>query len=370
MSLFSFSIKYGKYKCSFGISSKYTIIQGKSGTGKSTLIEYVEELINAKLIGEATKGDMGCSKECVVLTVDDWEQKIKKHRDCLIFIDEDDIPINNSKFIQSIVKSNNYFVLVLRDKLFPLPYGYKDVYEMVQDGDHNVLQKVYRYTEQDVKPDAVITEDSKSGHTFFNEYFKKCSIICESSGGRDKLITKVRKLRRSGFTGRIFIIADGAGLGPTAESIFDLVDSDGNISIWLPESFEWLLMHSPMFKGKYNEIINNVRDISAREYENAEQYCTKVLEKDTKGTKLEYSKKSDLKCYTHSCIGCGLRNKDKCKYAIECSKKEKLEAIIKEYPKKILVEHHEEDGVDIFKAAEADFMNEQVNKDIRYSRKE
>lgn len=95
----------------FELTKKITIIQGDSGTGKTTLIN----LINNYNTGSSPvklKCDIPCK---VINNIDnDWQHKIEGYKNCILFIDKNNKFITSKEFIDIISKSDNYFVIISR----------------------------------------------------------------------------------------------------------------------------------------------------------------------------------------------------------------------------------------------------------------
>lgn len=89
----------------------------------------------------------------------------------------------------------------------------------------------------------VVTEDSHSGYQFWSHAFIDSDVI--SSDGNGNLINQVKKLK----SGDTLVIADGAAFGSLIESCISSFQSqtDRRISLWLPESFEYLILNSGIF---------------------------------------------------------------------------------------------------------------------------
>lgn len=88
------------------------------------------------------------------------------------------------------------------------------------------------------------------------------------------------------------VIADGAAFGPEIERVLSLRKTK-NISLILPESFEWLVLKSDLLKNNGNiKILNNPAEyIESSEYFSWEQFFTKLLIATSSKTYLKYTKK-------------------------------------------------------------------------------
>ena len=89
------------------------------------------------------------------------------------------------------------------------------------------------------------------------------------------------------------MIADGAAFGSELEKIYQLMEAQPNkITLYLPESFEWLVLRSGILGSQTpKEILNHPSDnIESSLYFSWEQYFTDLLIQLTHDTVLHYSK--------------------------------------------------------------------------------
>ena len=99
---------------------------------------------------------------------------------------------------------------------------------------------------------------------------------------------------------RILVIADGAAFGPYIERLLDL-SRIKNIAIYLPESFEWLILKSGLIKdASVKEVLRDPSEyIESKKYFSWEQFFTALLKEKTKGTYLVYNKAKLNPVYLH-----------------------------------------------------------------------
>ncbi|MCM1237389.1 MAG: hypothetical protein NC489_45570 [Ruminococcus flavefaciens] len=88
------------------------------------------------------------------------------------------------------------------------------------------------------------------------------------------------------MTGDILIIADGAACGCAIQAMLEKSAMYRNYSIYLPESFEWLLLKSDIIKDAqlYSILANPADYIESSEYFSWERFFTALLEKLTKNS--------------------------------------------------------------------------------------
>ena len=137
------------------------------------------------------------------------------------------------------------------------------------------------------RPDIIITEDSKSGYEFFLDTVKNTNIKCEAAGGKSKIKGLLKKYESF----NVIIIADGAAIGSEVDSLVKEQElSYGKLALFLPESFEWLILKTDEFEN-YAGITETYNYADSVEYESWEQYFTDLLMKlSEKDVYKKYSK--------------------------------------------------------------------------------
>ena len=75
------------------------------------------------------------------------------------------------------------------------------------------------------------------------------------------------------------IIADGAAIGAEMNLLSNKIEEKQNVHLYLPESFEWLILNSDLLQDKeVRKILENPEDyIDSTEFFSWEQYFTKLL---------------------------------------------------------------------------------------------
>ena len=88
------------------------------------------------------------------------------------------------------------------------------------------------------------------------------------------------------------IIADGAAIGAEMNLLSNKIEEKQNVHLYLPVSFEWLILNSDLLQDKeVRKILENPEDyIDSTEFFSWEQYFTKLLIQKTEGTYLQYKK--------------------------------------------------------------------------------
>ena len=99
----------------------------------------------------------------------------------------------------------------------------------------------------------------------------------------------------------ILIIADGAAFGSEMEKMIQLASHRKKIVLYLPESFEWILLESGIIEdSRISEILSAPEKyIESSKYFSWEQYFTRLLIDVTTDTYLKYSKSKLNDVYLH-----------------------------------------------------------------------
>ena len=180
------SNRYLKYE--FTIRRNITVIKGNSATGKTTLLELIREYNEQEDSGVIVQSE----KPCVVVYGRDWKEQLERISGCIVFIDESGRFTKSKEFSQTIQGTDNYYVIVSREKLDNLPFSIEEIYGIRESGRYNGLKPEYTLNEfyhiygenpeEEFKPEIVVTEDTNSGYEFWCRLCNKRSISCETLG--------------------------------------------------------------------------------------------------------------------------------------------------------------------------------------------
>lgn len=280
----------------FEIKRNITIIRGDSATGKTTLVDMVREYFEN---GSSSAIILDCDKQCTVLAGRTWKAQLSMMYDSIVFIDEGNDFVTSREFASAIQKTDNYYVIVTREGLSALPYSIDEIYGIRNSGKYGTLKRTYNefYNlyqladyRQATRPVKLVTEDSNSGFQFFQSVCKKTgSIACISAHGKSNIFNAV--INSSGED--TLVIADGAAFGSEMDKLMQVVKSYPNIKLYLPESFEWLVLKSGLLPdGNTSKFLEHPwEQIESSEYFSWERYFTALLIQYTQDTYLKYSKK-------------------------------------------------------------------------------
>ena len=156
-----------KLRYELNLRRNITIIQGDSATGKTTLIQIINDYLSGRT-GPGT--DVICKKKCAVLSGDLESVLIRLERlsDTIVFADEQEHFLYSKRFAAAVLKSDCYFVFITRDDLHTLPYSVNEIYCLKNSGYYQNTRQVYNslhqiYPESQVHdmiaPTMILTED-------------------------------------------------------------------------------------------------------------------------------------------------------------------------------------------------------------------
>lgn len=298
----------------FEIKRNITIIQGNSATGKTTLINMLRQAEN---LGESSGIDISCDVPCRVLEGRNWKVILENISESIIFIDEENTFINTEEFASAIQGTDNYYVLITRENLYNLPYSVEEIYGLYSSGKYQNTRKIYQqmyriYSGENfmpVEPEKLIVEDSNSGYDFFENVSKENQMECESAHGKTKIFGMLQKDDER----QICVIADGAAIGAEMNRLYKQCQKKKNIHLYLPESFEWIVLKSGLIDDREIRKILETPElfIDSKKYFSWERFFTNLLIEKTKNSYLQYRKSAINKTYLHS------KNKEKILNCIE-----------------------------------------------------
>lgn len=285
--------KYLKYE--FELRRNLTIIRGDSATGKTTLVDMIRTHMND---GESGPVTLNCDKSCYVVEGNLWKGQLDNIQDSIVFIDEGNEFVKTKDFARAIQQTDNYYVIVTREGLPALPYSVEEVYGIRTSGKYGTLKRSYHSfyriypdsTTEKIKPEKILTEDSNSGYQFFDAVCTEHQMQCDTANGKSNVFSYLKVHKDE----KILVIADGAAFGPEMDRVLQLVQTRKNLALYLPESFEWLILSSGILKDmEVAQILQTPSDyIDDKDYFSWERYFTALLTEKTAGTYLNYTKKT------------------------------------------------------------------------------
>ena len=302
----SIKVRDKRNSYSFVLRRNITILSGDSGRGKTTLYEMIADYNE---YGKASNVKISCDRNVVALGGSNWQESLEKTNDSVIVIDEDNKFIRSEEFADAVKNSSNYFLIITRSYLEQLPYSVDEIYE-ISGQKNKKFKAVYRSREHmydgltarqlPFKPELIITEDSGSGYQFFKSLADKHHMECVAAAGKSNII----RLLKNYFDKNVLVVADGAAFGAEIQDIVKAQQlRPGKIGIFLPESFEWLILKSGLVNDPEWEMITAPEKyVDSQKFFSWERYFTDLLVETTRG--MDYKQypanKSSLpEFYTH-----------------------------------------------------------------------
>lgn len=274
------------------VKRNLTVIQGNSATGKTELIRMLSDYENN---GNSSGITEICEKRCVVIDNAFWKEKLRSLSQCIIFIDEGASFLRSQEFAEMVKGSDNYFVLITRDRLDQLPYSIEEIYGMRlarEQQKYNIAKRVYNElyqiynlkTEQTFCPTEVITEDSNSGHDFFKSIYGD---ICHSAHGKSNILARLQ----SSPAKKILTIVDGAAFGPEMANVMRYIqDTKKIVVLYAPESFEYLILKANILSHPSSVTEETWQWADSKEYFSWEEFYTDYLTRYSADTVYQYHK--------------------------------------------------------------------------------
>lgn len=295
-----------RLKYDFEIRRNLTVIRGDSATGKTTLVDMIREYVNNP---SGTPVELTCDKKCYVLEGSLWKEQLSAMQDSIVFIDEGNEFIKTVEFADTIQKTDNYYVIVSRESLPSLPYSVEEIYGIRTSGKYGTLKPCYhefyriygaQTLKKDIKPEVVITEDSNSGYQFFNSVCRQQQLKCETMNGKSNVFHYLNMHKNE----RILVIADGAAFGSEIDRVMQLIGGKDQVVLYLPESFEWLILKAKVVKSKWaDQVLEKPWEyVESKTYFSWERFFAAVLIEETNGSYLAYAKRKLNPAYLNDSV--------------------------------------------------------------------
>ena len=206
-------------------------------------------------------------------------------KDSIVFVDEGNAFVSSRAFAQAICGSSNYYVLITRESLYQLPYSVEAVLELrtTTRREKCTYNKAYPYygtlehaaSEMDCS-DRIQTEDSNSGYQMLSKIAEQYHVRCEAANGKSNIYACLEERSND----KTLVIADGAAFGAEMEKIYRFLKlHPSQVMLYLPESFEWLILKSGIVhNAKLADILERPEEyIDSAKYFSWEQFFTELL---------------------------------------------------------------------------------------------
>lgn len=309
-----FKIELGtrKYMFQLEIRRNITVLLGDSGVGKTAFCNMLNlYLRHEKAISLNIESKYGTQVALKILS--DFENAltiVHNAHNTIFFIDEDVFSaIPNASDI--IHNTSNYFVILSRrvTGLNSLPISYSEVYTLTitHSGQRSIIRNTNYFINKlqavgmQSSYTTMLVEDAKSGYFFLKRNIKDKEII--TAKGKDNIGNTIEEnnLRRK----TCLVVADGAAIGVTLYSLYNSDKLSDSVYFWLPESFEWFLLHNSVFRQYFKvqnlngkPALNELRtllttktvQVDSAKHISWERYFTDLMERCCKEIDYTYDK--------------------------------------------------------------------------------
>ena len=133
----------------------------------------------------------------------------------------------------------------------------------------------------------MIIEDSNAGFDFLSEM---TNVSCISANGKSNIPKLLRKTTDQ--EEMVVVVADGAAIGCEMEKIERIREGGKKVILYVPESFEWLILSSGLIDGnRIAQVLEAPEEhIDSEQFFSWERFFTSLLVQETQDTYLHYSK--------------------------------------------------------------------------------
>ena len=145
-------VRNNKVQIKLTVSRNLTILQGKSATGKTTLLELIAAYDE---LGANSGVVIYCDVPCKILAGRNWLRDLSFIENSIVFIDEDSSFMKSHEFAHAARRSSNYYVLVARESLPQLPYSVDEIYELRNTGRSSSKYPAYSNVKRSISPKLV-----------------------------------------------------------------------------------------------------------------------------------------------------------------------------------------------------------------------
>lgn len=230
------SIKSPNLNYDLQIENKLTIITGLSASGKTTLINLINEYNSENNIAEIYS-----KLPLYIINSNVWENPELYRGEAYYFIDEDMEFLKTPTFFKNILNSNGYFIVVGRDPEIFINYSIDSIYELKLDNGihkmvskYNIKELAYKYNYDSIKE--ILNEDSGSGFEFYKYIIPLDHISSRGNMGILNLLNK---------NDSKLVILDRSGYGKWINTLINSIESNNyNTILDLQNSFEYVILKS------------------------------------------------------------------------------------------------------------------------------
>lgn len=140
---YQLTVRTNKVQVKLTIRRNLTIIQGKSATGKTTLLDSLRAYEN---LGAQSGITVNCAAPCRIIGGINWEAQLSRIDNSIGFVDDTQKFVKSHAFQHAARHSSNYYVIVARDELPQLPYSVDEIYSLKNTNRATTKNPVYTRT--------------------------------------------------------------------------------------------------------------------------------------------------------------------------------------------------------------------------------
>ena len=277
------SIKSSNLNYELKIENKLTIITGLSATGKTTLINLINEYNSENNVAEVDS-----ELPMYIINSNIWENPELFRDKAFYFIDEDMEFLKTPKFFKNVMNSNGYFIVVGRNPEIFINYSVDSIYELkMYNGVHRMVNKynikelTYEYSYNHVN--GVINEDSGSGF----EFYKYIIPLSHTSSRGNKGILKLLEVEDSKM-----VILDRVGYGKWINTLLNNIESNNyNTILNLQNSFEYIILKSGILGNDLDDFELIESELKLNNINLEKIYFEMLITISNKDKKTRYTKK-------------------------------------------------------------------------------
>lgn len=276
--------------------SKYSIITGLSGTGKTQFYNYV-------LDNDSPFVRKECEFPVITATSENINAIFNINNNMprsVVFVDE--LLLKQHKMSEKLINQSSHLILSIgRDIPFIGYAPIESIFTIEREGDWFRLDKLMDVDQIPVSRavsdyDFIVTEAeaNRSEHEFLTRWCINKSIQIIPAGGKDNIHKILLELNKKHGQPKILVLTDLANFGFQYRLLMKRCKDNPNITFYDYASFEEMLFSS--------EFIHGQTDKSPFDFITLERFYETVLQDYTKNTPLSYEHgKSLSECYLKEC---------------------------------------------------------------------
>lgn len=289
--------------------SKYSIITGLSGIGKTQFYNYVLDNDSPFVTRECDLPVITATSENINAIFDENNRMERS----VVFVDE--LLLKQHKMSEKLINQSTHLILSIgRDIPFIGYAPLESIFTIERDGDWFKLIKMMDadkilISRNVTDYDYIVTEaeEGRSEHELLTAWRQNESVQIIPAGGKDQIHKVLLNLNRNYGQPKVLVLTDLANFGFQYKLLLKRCKDNPNIVFYDYASFEQMLFESKFVHGK--------TDKSPFDFITLERFYEIILQNSTKDTPLSYQHGKPLaKCYLKECTSC-----DQCAY--KCDEK-------------------------------------------------